>query len=76
MNAILKRAIDAVQALPEAQQAEVAAEMLAFAIMANRDAPGLTAGQIAGVKAAQAEVRRGEFATGAEMDEVWRSFEP
>ena len=46
MNAILKRAIDAVQALPESQQAEVAEEMLAYVGLIQQDTPGLSAERV------------------------------
>ena len=74
MNAILKRAIDAVQALPESQQAEVAEEMLAYVGLIQQDTPGLSDERVVSVKAAQSAVQAGEIARAAEIEAVWRTF--
>ncbi len=74
MTKMLERGIKAVEALPPDQQ-DLAGELLLE--LANAAAPrySLSPEQIEDVKAAIAEVARGEFATEEEVEEAWKRFE-
>jgi hypothetical protein len=74
MNALLNKALEAVAALPESDQIEVAEGLIAYAELALSGQPLLTPYQQAGVTEAQAEVQNGCFATDTEMAEAWRKF--
>lgn len=61
MTTLLKKAIEKVKALPQKRQDEVAEFLMYMA--AENDPYPLTPEQIAGVKKAQASMRRGKFAS-------------
>jgi predicted transcriptional regulator len=74
MNALLKKAIAAVAALPDAEQQEVAEGLMDFVDLVRSGQPLLTSAQIAGVEDARREAENGLFATDAELAETWRKF--
>jgi hypothetical protein len=74
MTKALERGIKAVEALPPDQQ-DLAGELL-LAIAGKATAPyRLTPEQVEDLKASIAEADRGEYATDAEVEEMWRGFE-
>ena len=74
MNALLKKAIAAVEALPEAEQQEVAEGLMGYVDLVREGRPLLTGEQVAGIEAARREAQSGLFATDSEMAEIWRKF--
>jgi hypothetical protein len=73
MTELLKKGIEAVQALPADRQ-DFAGELLLW--IAGRDTEyTLTPEQIEDVKIGLAEAERGEFATDEEMEETWAKFD-
>lgn len=75
MNALLKKAIAAVEALPETEQQEVAEGLMGYLELVQSGRPLLTDEQVAGVEAAKREAANGQFATDSEMTETWRKFD-
>jgi len=74
MTKLLEQGVKAVETLPPDRQDIAGKLLLEFARQATPKY-GLTPEQIEDVKAALAEMDRGEFATDEEMEEVWRRFE-
>jgi predicted transcriptional regulator len=74
MNALLKKAIAAVEALPEAEQQEVAEGLIGYVDLIRSGRPLLTPEQCDGVEEARRQARAGHFATEDEMAETWRKF--
>jgi predicted transcriptional regulator len=74
MNALLKKAIAALEALPEAEQQEVAEGLIGYVDLVRAGRPLLTREQSAGVEEAKREADSGHFATDSEMAEIWRKF--
>jgi predicted transcriptional regulator len=74
MNALLKKALAAVEALPEAEQQEVAEGLIGYVDFVRSGRPLLTDEQQAGVEDAKREAESGHFATDSEMAEIWRKF--
>lgn len=70
MTKLLERGIKAVQGLPEDRQ-DVAGEVL-LTIAGNAERYQLTPEQIEDVKLAMVETDRGEFASDAEMEALWK----
>ena len=73
MTKLLEQAIASVQRLSELEQDVAARFLLGFA---NHDSQHfqLTDDQVREVERARQEVRAGQIATDAEMDDVWRRF--
>jgi hypothetical protein len=71
MTRLLKKGIQAVQALPADRQ-DLAGEIQLS--LAGEPAYRLTSEQIEDVKAGLAEADRGEFATEEEVAAVWKKF--
>lgn len=74
MTKLFKRGIEAVEALSEDRQDLAGALLLEIAHTSQAEYE-LTPEQIEDLKLAIAEADRGEFATDAEMEEVWKRFE-
>ena len=74
MNALLKKAVAAIEALPEAEQQEVAEALMDYVDRIRAGRPLLTSEQVAGVEDARREAESGLFATEDEMTETWRKF--
>jgi predicted transcriptional regulator len=74
MNALLKQAIAAVEALPEEEQQEVAEGLIGYVELVRSGRPLLTPEQRDGVEEARREANAGLFATEGEMAETWRKF--
>jgi hypothetical protein len=74
MNALLKKAIAAVEALPDVEQQEVAQGLMDFVKLVRSGQPLLTGEQIAGIEDARREAENGRFASDSEMAETWRKF--
>jgi hypothetical protein len=74
MTKLLEEAIAKLRGLPESDQNMAARFLLEFANPDMRELQ-LSDAQVAEVKLAQREVRDGNFATDAEMAEVWRRFD-
>jgi hypothetical protein len=74
MTKLLEQAIATIRQLPEPEQDIAAKFLLGFA---NPDAHlyQLSDEQLAEVELAKQEVRAGEIATEAEMEDVWRRFD-
>ncbi len=73
MNQLLKRAMDAVERLPDHEQAEIARMMLYLA--GESDTPeDIEAANLDDVIEALSQAKRGEFATEAEVEAVFRRF--
>ena len=75
MTKLLDQAIATVRQLSEAEQ-DVAAKFLLGFANPDADHHQLTHEQIAEVELAKQEVREGKIATEAEMEDVWRRFNP
>jgi hypothetical protein len=73
MTNALEQAIERAQALPEVEQDLVGEIVLAY-MEGDRRTYRLTPKQVAEVKLAQAEVRRGKIATEEEVRNLWDSF--
>jgi hypothetical protein len=73
MTKRLDEAIATLRALPEDEQSQ-AAEVLFAVLQRQRDAPELTDQELDEVLQSREAVRRGDIATDAEMEEVWRRF--
>lgn len=72
MMKLLDKAIEKVRQLPEDRQ-EYAAEMLETIVsQGNEGVYRLSPEERIDVKAAIAEIERGEFATGSEMEVFWK----
>jgi len=73
MTNVLEHAIEQAQKLPEVEQ-DLVGEMVLAYMEGDHRSFRLTAEQVAEVKLAQAEVRKGEVATDTEVAELWDSF--
>ena len=71
MTRLLEEAIQKVKALPEPDQ-DVAAEFLLGFAEAERDRYRLSQEQLQEVELAKEQARKGEFASPADMDSLWR----
>jgi hypothetical protein len=74
MTKMLERGIKAVEALPPDQQ-DLAGELLLAIAGLEPARYALTPEQIEDLKESLAQADRGEFASDAEIAEMWRSFE-
>jgi hypothetical protein len=74
MNALLKEAIAAIEALPDVEQQEVAQGLMDFVKLVRSGQPLLTREQIAGVEDARREAESGLFASESELAETWGKF--
>jgi hypothetical protein len=74
MNGALKKAMEEVASLPEADQQEVAEGLMAYVELARRGHTLLTPEQEAGVEQARLEASESKFATDDEMAATWRKF--
>jgi hypothetical protein len=72
MTKLLEQGIEAVRALPEDRQ-DMAGQLL-LNIARNDPRYRLTMEQIEDTKLSIAEADRGEFATDAEVSEIWKKF--
>jgi predicted transcriptional regulator len=75
MTELLKKALEAVRALPADAQDEIARTMLALAGDDDRPEP-VGPAELAAVLEGLAQVKRGEFATDAEVEAALRRFDP
>ncbi len=73
MTNALEEAIEQAQNLPEVEQ-DLVGEMVLAYMEGDRRTFHLTPEQVAEVKLAQAEVRKGKVATDDEIQELWDSF--
>ena len=73
MTDALEEAIERAQELPEVEQDLVGEIVLAY-MEGDRRTYRLTPEQVAEVKLAQAEVRKGKIATDDEVQDLWDSF--
>jgi hypothetical protein len=73
MTNALEEAIERAQELPEVEQDLVGEIVLAY-MEGDRRTYRLTPEQVAEVKLAQAEVRKGKIATEEEVQNLWDSF--
>lgn len=73
MTKLLEQAVEKVQALPREMQDEAARMLLAYAGI-EEPMIALTLEEEADLTEAQAEMKRGEFATDAEVDAVLARF--
>jgi hypothetical protein len=73
MTNALEEAIERAQALPEVEQ-DLVGEMVLAYMEGDRRTYRLTPEQVAEVKLAQAEVRKGKIATEEEVRNLWDSF--
>ena len=73
MTKMLDKLIARVRALPDTDQDDIA-EVLAAVLDNKENVLPLTDEQVEEVKRTQEAVRRGEIATDAEMNELWRRF--
>jgi hypothetical protein len=71
MTKLLDRAIEKIRLLPEADQDE-AAEVLLWAFETHNAAMPLDDETCAAIDEGLAQARRGEFASDAEVTELWR----
>jgi hypothetical protein len=75
MTELLKKALEAVQALPADAQDEIARTMLALA-GDKEGAEAIDQAELGAVLEGLAQVKRGEFATDAEVEAAFRRFDP
>ena len=73
MTKMLDKMIARVRALPDTDQDDIA-EVLAAVLDNKENVLPLSDEQVEEVKRTQEAVRRGEIATDAEMNELWRRF--
>jgi hypothetical protein len=73
MTNVLEEAIERAQELPEIEQDLVGEIVLAY-LEGDRRTYRLTPEQVAEVKVAQAEVRKGKIASDGEVQKLWDSF--
>ena len=73
MTDILEEALERAQELPEVEQ-DLVGEMVLAYMEGDRRTYRLTPEQVAEVKLAQAEVRKGKIATDEEVRHLWGSF--
>jgi hypothetical protein len=74
MTKLFKRGVEAVEALSDDRQ-DLAGALLLEIAQTSEPEYALTPEQIEDLKLALAEADRGEFASDAEMEEVWNRFE-
>jgi hypothetical protein len=73
MTKLLQKALEAVQSLPDESQDEIARAMLA---LAREDEPEeINAAHLSAVLEGLEQAKRGEFATDAQVEAVFRRFE-
>jgi hypothetical protein len=75
MTELLKKAIEAVQALPADAQDEIARTMLTLAGGADEPEP-ISPAELPAVLEGLAQVKRGEYASDAEVEAALRRFDP
>jgi hypothetical protein len=73
MTKLLQKALEAVQALPEADQDAIAQAMLALA--RSEEPEDIDPAHLADVLEGLAQAKRREFATDAEVEAVFRRFD-
>ena len=71
MTKLLEEAIQRVKALPEPDQ-DIAAEFLLGFADSEKEKFQLSNDQLRDVELAKEEARNGKFATGAELESLWR----
>ncbi len=75
MTELLKKALEAVQALPADAQDEIARTMLSLA--GDEDGPEpVSPAELPAVLEGLAQVKRGEYASDAEVEAAFRRFDP
>ena len=74
MTKLLDQAIAKVRELPEEEQERAAESLMVFAELAKQGVYKLSPVERAAIEASKAEVRRGEFATDAEVEAAYARF--
>lgn len=74
MTKLLKKALEAVQRLPDASQDEIARAMLTLA-GSEQSPQEIDPAHVADVLEGLAQARRGQFATDAEVEAAFRRFD-
>jgi hypothetical protein len=75
MTKLLEKALEAVRALPADAQDDIARTMLALA--ENEGEPeAIDAAHLAAVLEGLSQIKRGQFATDAEIEAAFRRFDP
>jgi hypothetical protein len=74
MTKLLDEAIAKVRELPEAEQERAAESLMVFAELARQGTYKLSSAERAAIDASRAQVRRGEFATDAEVEAAYARF--
>jgi hypothetical protein len=75
MTELLKKALEAVQALPAETQDEIARTMLALAEGEDKPEP-ISSAELPAVLEGLAQVKRGAYASDAEVEAAFRRFDP
>ena len=76
MTELLQQALQAVTRLPAASQEEIARAMLDLAMGNTEEPEPIDPTHLQDVLESLAQARRGEFATEAEIEAVFRRFDP
>jgi hypothetical protein len=74
MTKLLDQAVAKVRELPEEEQERAAESLMVFAELARQGVYKLSPEERAAIEASRAEVRRGEFATDAEVEAAYARF--
>jgi hypothetical protein len=74
MTKLLDEAVAKVRELPEEEQNLAAESLMIFAELAKQGVYTLSPEERAAIEASKAEVRRGEFATDAEVEAAYARF--
>lgn len=74
MTKLLDEAVAKVRELPEEEQNLAAESLMVFAELAKQGVYTLSPEERAAIEASKAEVRRGEFATDAEVEAAYARF--
>lgn len=75
MTKLLEKALEAVRALPAAAQDDIARTMLALADSQGEPEP-IDAAHLSAVLEGLGQIKRGEFASDAEVETAFRRFDP
>ena len=74
MTKLLDQAVAKVRELSEEEQERAAESLMVFAELAKQGAYNLSAEERVAIEPSKAEVRRGEFATDAEVEAAYARF--
>jgi hypothetical protein len=74
MTKLLDQAVAKVRELPEDEQERAAESLMVFAELARQGLYKLSPEERTAIEASKAEVRRGEFATDAEVEAAYARF--